>query len=217
MRKGRKPKKTEKEKKTMKAMFALNEERKQIIRRRTTMKRLSHSFKLLMMTMLFVGITLAAAGTASAEWYVIHGVIGQVENESVLESVRRIRQGLDCKFKPGDKNKETWVHFAVPSLKGKGAVRHIRVLYYDWGTEVTGLEVYNGGGRKLQIPGDRPIDANWNTSDKAWRWLKLDLTDAPIDSQNGIGISVKVKSRDTDQRRFRFSSAQALFDEDKTY
>jgi len=200
----------------MKTMFALNEERKQIIRRRTTMKKLSHSFKLLMMTMLFVGITLAVAGTASAEWYVIHGVIGQVENESVLESVRRIRQGLDCKFKPG-KKEETWVHFAVPSLKGKGAVREIRVLYYDWGTEVTGLEVYNGGGQKLAMPRDRAIPADWNTSAKSWRWLKVPLTDAPIDSQNGIGISVKVKSRDTDLRRFRFSSAQALFDENKTY
>ena len=198
----------------MKTMFALNEEENQIIRRRTTMKKLSHSLKLLMMTMLFVGITSVVAGTASAEWYVIHGVSGQVENESVLESIRRIRQGLDCKFEPGA-GKETWVHFAVPSLKGQGSTREIRVLYYDYGTEIIGLEVYNGGSRKLQMPGDRAIPEAWKGD--GWRNMTLDLTDAPIDSQNGIGISLKVKSRDTDQRRFRFSSAQALFDEDKTY
>jgi hypothetical protein len=194
-------------------MFGLNEEKNQIIRRRTTMKKLSHSFKLLMMTMLFVGMTLVVAGTASAEWYVIHGVTGQIENESVLERISRTGKGLEGRFESGD-NKETWVHFAVPSLKGPGTTRYIRVICSKNGTEVIGLEVRNGGSLKIEMKEDKIPDA-WKGD--GWRNMTLDLTDAPIDSQNGIGISVKVRSKDIHPRLFRFISAQANFDENKTY
>jgi hypothetical protein len=50
-----------------------------------------------------------------------------------------------------------------------------------------------------------------------WRNLKVNLREAPIDSQNGIGISVKVKTQDAGQRLIRFIKAEADFDENKTY
>jgi hypothetical protein len=196
----------------MKTMFALNGKKNQIIRRRITMKRLSHNFKLLMMTMLFVGITLALSSTANARdagWYGIHGHSGKVENESAFEYTKPYGRGLLGKLK---RNKATWIHFAVPcppSDEFQG-VTDIRLQYYlGEATRITDIHVWAGK--------DRVISKKVSLSKRGWDDEILNLGTL-IRTPHGIGISVRVTCGsdtipvwDSECGKFVFSSAGVYF------
>jgi hypothetical protein len=169
------------------------------------MKKPTYSYSLLMTTILFLGLALAIPGTANAKWFCIHGHSGQIEDESALDKSTRAGWGLIGYMK---QDSNTWVHFAVPSLKGKCAVGSIRLQYYTEGTVVTDLAVYNGGAKKLEV--EAPDD--WKGH--GWHHIEVDCGDHgdhPIDSQRGILISARIESKYNEQRKFIFSSAQAEF------
>jgi hypothetical protein len=165
------------------------------------MKQHSGRFQFVFFAGLFLAAVLFCVGSAHAEWYWTHGHSGHVQNKDALQDPQfEFGWGLDIIQEPGTSN---WVHFAVPTLGGKG-VRYIKLIFTTGSVDawVSHVDVWNGSQKLKTFTG------SWSDGHNP---LTLDLGKIrPITAALGISVEIKAGVESMDHKVV-FGAAGANF------